>query len=465
MSTDPVDDLGRIQESLGRALDQARAGEDKQLAQQVRDHGEQVVRLLNGLQRLTRIHDPRNAAFDQPLRDLAAAFVHLYDLLGAVRVVCVEGQVYVNDIRIRLDEKAGSAAELTEELARHGAGGLTFYEPLAEDGLRALTFLLAGTAPAVAPRAALAQALLEQGLTTVTPIGFSKLKVTGDQAGVTEITLEKSLLRASASAADAWSQIAAGRLPNSAPIRRVVAEIVDASAGLDVIADDSQLPDPGASAYARHCRRVCALAIVLGRGVGLGIASLADLGVAAMFHDAGYATRVDGVPPTLGAHPVATLRVLLRQRGFHTARLRRQLAAADHHRPLDHRPSLFGRILHICDDFDTLTRARADGPLMAPAVALRRMGSLAGSAYDPVLFQAFVNEVGRYPAGSFLRLGDGRVGITISGGRDEARWALPVVRVLTEADGTPAVDAVEIDLAVYAVGVQEVDAPGPTRPG
>lgn len=244
----------------------------------------------------------------------------------------------------------------------------------------------------------------------------------------------------------------------------MVAEIVDASAGLDVIADDSLLPDAGASAYARHCRRVCALAVVLGRGVGLGIASLADLGVAAMFHDAGYATRIDGAPPTFAAHPVATLRVLLRQRGFHTAKLRRQLAAADHHRPLAGSPSLFGRILHICDDFDTLTRARADGALFSPAVALRRMGSGAGSAYDPVLFQALVNAVGRYPAGTFLRLDDGRVGVSISGGRDEARWALPVVRVLTEADGTAAVDAVEIDLAAYTMGIQEVEAPGSTRP-
>lgn len=459
------DDLSVAQESLGHAIDQARAGEDKQLSQQVREHGEQVVRLLNGLQRLTRIHDPKNAAFDQPIRELSLSLKRLYDLLGAVRVICVEGQVYVNDIRIRLDEKAGSATELTEELARHGAGGLTFFEPLVEDAIRALTFLLSAPAPAANQRAHLMKALADNGLSTVAPTGFFKLKVSGDKEVHTGRSLQKSLLRASASASDAWAQIAAGRLPNPAPIRRVVAEIVDASAGLDVIADDTELPDEGASAYARHCRRVTALAVVLGRALGLHQASLADLGVAAMFHDAGYATRVDGAPPDASGHPLATLRVLLRQRGFHTAKLRRQLAAADHHRAWSRGASLYGRILHICDDYDTLTRARKDGAMASPAAALRRMATGAGTEYDPVIFQLFVNAVGRYPAGTFVRLDGGQVAVSISGGRDRDRWALPVVRVVQEADGTPCADPYEIDLAQSGGIVGEVDPASLTPTG
>ncbi len=464
MSTDPLDELGRAQHALGRAIDQARAGEDKQLGQLVRDHGEQVVRLLNGLQRLTRIHDPRNAAFDHPLHELAQSLAVLADLLGAVRLICVEGQVYVNDIRVRLDEKAGSAVELTEQLARHGAGGLTFFEPLDAGQLRALTFLLAAPATGTHARAALVQGLADAGLTTVSPIGSFRLRVSGEQTSATGGSLEQSMRRASAAASDAWTQIAAGRLPNPAPIRRVVAEIVDASASLDLLADDAMVPDPAGSAYAAHCRRVCAFSVVIGRAAGLPIGSLADLGVAAMFHDAGYARGGEAGPPDFDGHPMATLRVLLRQRGFHAAKLRRQLAALDHHRPYTQTPTLFGRILHIADDFDTLTRTRPDGPLRTPTGALDAMSGAVGTAYDPALFQLFVNTVGRYPAGTLLRLTDGRVVVTVSGGRDQARWALPVVRVVQEADGSVGIDAVEIDLASYGTIVGEVVPGGEGSP-
>ena len=42
---------------LGKALDRAKMGEDQDLAAQVRDAGERLVRLLFGLIKLTEIHD------------------------------------------------------------------------------------------------------------------------------------------------------------------------------------------------------------------------------------------------------------------------------------------------------------------------------------------------------------------------------------------------------------------------
>lgn len=452
------DELLHAQDQLGRAIDQARAGEDRQLAQQVRDLGEQVVRLLNGLQRLTQIHDPKNAAFDQPVIDLAHSLGRLYDLLGAVRVVCVEGQVYVNDIRIRLDERASTASELADELARHGAGGLTFHEPVEADGIRSLTFLLADGAVTTDPRRALAEKLAAAGLAMVSPTGFFRLRLSGEKAdSPTEAGLHRALERAGAVAQDAMTQLAAGRMPNPAPLRRVVAELVDASAELDVVADEAQLPDPGATAYARHTRRVCVLAVVLGRDLGLPHANLADLGVAAMFHDAGYASRAGGEPPDFAHHPTTTLRVLLRQRGFHTAKLRRQLAAVQHHRRADQNPSLYARILRICDDFDTLTRVRPDGPLASPGEALRRMAGSVGEIYDPLLFQLFVNRMGRWPPGTVLRLVDGRVVVSVSGARDPGLWAMPLTHLLRAADGREAVGIEVVDLALEGEVADELD--------
>ena len=105
-----MDELDRAQSSLGRALGRARAGEDRELAQKVREGGEQLVQLLAGLLKLTRVHSPDNRAFDAPVAELARLLAALGEALGTVNLVTVEDQVYLNDIRVRTDNKPGPAA-------------------------------------------------------------------------------------------------------------------------------------------------------------------------------------------------------------------------------------------------------------------------------------------------------------------------------------------------------------------
>ncbi len=67
---------------IAKSLDRARAGEDRELATQVRERGEQVAHLLSGTTRMTHIHHIDNRAFEAPCRELAAALAKLHDLLG-----------------------------------------------------------------------------------------------------------------------------------------------------------------------------------------------------------------------------------------------------------------------------------------------------------------------------------------------------------------------------------------------
>ena len=63
--------LDASQEALGKALDRAKMGEDQDLAGQVRDAGERLVRLLFGLIKLTEIHDLSNDAFVKPSEEFS----------------------------------------------------------------------------------------------------------------------------------------------------------------------------------------------------------------------------------------------------------------------------------------------------------------------------------------------------------------------------------------------------------
>jgi len=101
-----IDDLAAAQAQLGRALGRARAGEDRDLGRRVRERGEQLVRLVAGLLRLSRVHAPDNRAFDEPVQETAQVLAELTELIGPVHLAAVEDEVYLNDIRVRLDSRS-----------------------------------------------------------------------------------------------------------------------------------------------------------------------------------------------------------------------------------------------------------------------------------------------------------------------------------------------------------------------
>ncbi len=146
-----------------------------------------------------------------------------------------------------------------------------------------------------------------------------------------------------------------------------------------------------------------------------------DLGVAALAHAIGYAAH-GYYPPSSGKRSLAAhlsdgALVMLRQRGFHDAKLQRILilAARYHHHDYQHirdTPSLFARIIRLTEDFDNLTSRRGGG--RSPATALALMASDSGTAYDPLRLQAMINRLGRYPPGTRLKLADGRLVRTLS---------------------------------------------------
>ena len=128
---------------------------------------------------------------------------------------------------------------------------------------------------------------------------------------------------------------------------------------------------------------------------------------------------------------------MLRQRGFHEAKMRRVLAILQHHRDANDRlhPGLFGRILRVAEDYDTL--ARRSGKL-SPTMALAAMQKWAGTRYDAVLLQLLVNALGAYPPGHAAEA-RGRADRALGRARPAPRPSRsPLARCLRLADGSPA---------------------------
>ena len=140
--------------------------------------------------------------------------------------------------------------------------------------------------------------------------------------------------------------------------------------------------------------------------------------------------------------------MLLRQRGFHQAKIRRILATLEHHDDFeagDAKPSLFARILRIAEDFDNLIRGKGGGQSAADAIG--RMLPWKGLRYDPDLLQAFVNVMGKYPPGSMLLLADNRIAVSVGTARTKKLFDKPVARLVRDEQGRAFDSEILLDLA------------------
>lgn len=437
-----MDDLQRAQSSLSRALGRARAGEDKELAQQVRDLGEQLSHMLSGLLKLTKVHDPGNKAFEQPLREFGNALRTLVELLGTVHLVAVEDQIYVNDVRTRDDGRVAQR-DLGGDLRRNNIGGLSFHAPLDIAEIRSLVAALAAAPTSGQRREGVAAALRERGVTTVELQGIFKFQTVKADPRAARAEPVGLLDRMLALVTGAWNNVSAGRLLNPLPLRRAVMEVLDAG----VEGSAFWLPYPEAPLHAQHAVQVCATSLLLGKTAGFGVGFLQDLGIAALTHDAGYLA----VPPGEGAvalahHALEGARIVLRQRGFSEAKVRRLLAVLEHHR--DHAdpagaPSMAGAILRVAEDY--VNAVRLYGARVTRADALGAMVKAAGRLYHPLLPQLLANALGRWPPGTIVELDGKRYGRVAVPARGDELWDKPLVRRLDPA--TRALTDEWIDLA------------------
>ena len=429
-----------MQRSLEKAVARASLADDRDLAGRIRDEGQRLVFLLNGLVRSSRLYQSDNAALDGLATETSQMLKRLVAMLGAVHLVTVEDQIFLNEVRVRMKKLEQELLDqLLLDLGRHEVGGLSFHGPLEPEDVKALGRALAATAAEGGQaRAALAARLALPGVELG---GRYRFRLKGEKLAVRP-DADEVLRRGATLVRDTLGQLAGGRIPHPLLVRRVVIDLVDALGEAPSQAAAVPLRRSAHGVGTQHLLSVTALALQLGRSLGLSDAALSDLGVAAMLHDVGY-TRADR-----SGHEIAGARMLLRQRGFHEGKIRRLQATLEHHLPAGARPSLFARILRVVDDYDVLVAPRPGAPQLPPPTAQAAMWAARGTLYDPELLALFVRMMGLYPPGSLLELSDGRWVVSVSGGRDPERFAWPVARFVRDKDGRPRADGEDMDLFV-----------------
>lgn len=190
------------------------------------------------------------------------------------------------------------------------------------------------------------------------------------------------------------------------------------------------LPDAPGQPGAGHAVNVMALALLLGRALGMGSEELCNLGLSALLHDLGKVA----LPMHIG-EPGAALNPSDMQRYQQHVGLSVELgqrmglpsdvliAIAQHHEMADGSGfplhlvredlSRCGQILALVNRYDRLCNPLHGESAMTPHEALARLFSVRRECFDAEVLGAFIRMMGVYPPGSLVQLVDGRYGLVV----------------------------------------------------
>jgi hypothetical protein len=133
------------------------------------------------------------------------------------------------------------------------------------------------------------------------------------------------------------------------------------------------------------------------------------------------------------------------------------VAAYEHHLKVDgtgypttrapRKPSIFSRIIAVADAFDAATKPRAYTEARPADEVLREFWGDPTLGFDPVVVKALINLLGIYPVGTLVILDSFELAIVHAPNPDMAHIHRPIVRIISDADGTWLDDPPLADLA------------------
>lgn len=200
-----------------------------------------------------------------------------------------------------------------------------------------------------------------------------------------------------------------------------------------------------------HSLNVAILAMLLGKNIGMKRELMEELGLCGLFHDLGKITIPrkilnkegklnDSEYNEIRQHSLKSAMLILNLKTDSFRKEHLLISPLEHHIKYDHTGypsvdkknpvSLFGRILTIVDVYDAITSPRIyRSEFMSPDEAIQFMLSNSGRDFDPLLLKVFVNMLGVFPIGTFLKLDTGEKGIALQN-FGKAYPARPMVQIL-----------------------------------
>ncbi len=450
------------------------------LDQQLALLGFQLITQLNTLIKTSKIHGRTNAALDKPVETMLT----LIQTLASDQPVTLRIQndfLFLGERHLKISaQQMLVASSIIDTMNKWKIGGLTFSSSTSSKDLREFAYLFVSLDPTAKSLDGFRQELKQCAVASIQledPRELTIKEDAGAAQGQTTDTNQAAQYKTKAKAAYGRAISAVGNLTQSVrdggtlnfkQAKRAIQNIVDllmqdesTLLGLTTLRCHDQYTH-------NHSVNVSLLALALANRAGYPKVELADLGLAALFHDMGKSAIpldvlnkpgefTDDEWTMMRNHPTEGVLSLTQLRGITNIPARMIAASFEHHMNLDYsgypklktpwKLSLTGRILTIADCYDAMTSSRVyRREPMSPSKVLNMMFGKSGKSFDATLLKLFVNCVGIIPIGSVVALDSDEFAVVLKPAIDKTESERPVVKVIADAQGTPLDSGPELDL-------------------
>jgi HD-GYP domain-containing protein (c-di-GMP phosphodiesterase class II) len=446
--------------------------------------GRELVRCLQVALRLGRSHGWNNEASAGAVESLVTVVNSLVAARGEFALHVAGDFLYLDDVRLKSEGlRYGFLEILIGELTSRGVGSV--YISGQAQGPQLCRFLDLLNAQSVGDEETVAQ--VNQALEaekiplSVGPMREMKDLVATEAEQVTKRErCKKAFYKAITVTKAVMAQAHLGKRLELRHAKRVMQNMVDLMMDEEFTLLGLTTMKAHDSYTFYHSVNVSIYSLALGKRTGMSRTQLADLGVAALFHDLGkikvpleILRKPSAFTPqewdVMRRHPENGVKELVKMRGLSGLAFKSMVASFEHHLNYNqsrggypklrrsYRPHVIGRIVAIADCFDAMTTKRIYVKNAMPRdKALSYMLSQAGTKFDPVLMRLFANMIGVFPVGTAVRLRTGRLAVVVASSEDPTLCHRPRVRPITDHTGIQR-EFPEVDLALPDPGGEYPD--------
>ena len=461
------------------------------LSEDPQSMGRELARNLQVCLRLGRTHGWANEASESALGSLVTIMNAIFAARGEYALHVASDFLYLDDVRLRTEGlRYGFMDQLTGELTTRGVGSVFVGAAVHQAQVSQLLDLL--NAQQVGDEESVHQ--MNEGLAraqvplTVGPVREMKDLIDNEAEQVTKRErCKKAFFKAVNVTKAVMASSHLGKRLELRHAKRVMQSMVD-------LMMDEEFTLLGMTTLKSHDNytfyhsvNVSIYSLALGKRAGMNRVQLADLGVAALFHDLGKTKVPLEVLRKSGTftpeewemmqqHPENGVKELVKMRGLSGLAFKSMVASFEHHMNYNaskggypkvrhpYRPHVIGRIVAIADCFDAMTTKRIYVKKAMPRdKALSYMLSQAGTKFDPVLLRLFANMIGVYPVGTIVRLASGRLAVVVAPSEAPDQSHRPRVRPITDENGIERAFP-EIDLSQGTEGAYPDEIVTPVDP-
>lgn len=418
------------------------------------EQSSEIINYISVLIKTTHIHDYDNIAVSNTIERLLLLMRPIFEVVDTIEIEIINDFFYFNKSRIKYTMNFLANIDfLIDELKKRNIGKIIIHRKIESQDIKLFLKAFARYGSTEESFEIMDSCLKESENIFVEEPKISKKTFQFDHRKL----VKKTYFNAVSMTKGIMNKIKAGEQFSLKKAKRVIESTVDRLLeeeslllGITVIKDYDDYT------Y-QHSVNVSILSMAIGLRLGMTKKDIAQLGLAALFHDLGKI----GVPPKIlnkpssltdkemdimKKHPLWGFKTILKIKGLDYNSIRAGIVAFEHHLgndmsgypQLSHpmKKDTFSKIVSIADQYDAMTSARVYSRTpLAPDKALRIIVQKIGKELDPYITKVFINMVGVYPIGSLVSFDTQELGLVIESNPNPLSKDRPKVRMLMNKKG------------------------------